>query len=112
MISSTTRRYLVLAYCPYCNHFTDSNSNAQVDSHGETRPQSYPLDHRKPDSSPQGPQFHTPAEGISNRKGDRAAPRDCPQAVPLRAPGRYNDLDCIPPWAARLGSVRPAVGSG
>src|ERR1019366_5924803 len=43
-------------------------------------------------------------------KDKTTAPRDCSQAVPLRAPWRHHDPDRIPPWAARFGIMRPAVG--
>jgi type 1 fimbriae regulatory protein FimB/type 1 fimbriae regulatory protein FimE len=53
--------------------FTDSSNHAKVDSNGKIRPQTHPLNHRKPDSSSQAPQFRAPAEGVSDRKRDRAA---------------------------------------
>jgi hypothetical protein len=76
----------------------------------DSAPQAHPLNHRKPDSSSQSPQFRAPAQGISDRKGDRAPPGSRSQAVPLWPPRRHHDPGRIPPWAARLGSVRAAMG--
>ena len=56
------------------------------------------------------PQFRTPAQGIPDRKGDRAAAGSRSQAVALWAPRRHHDPGRISPRAARLGSVRAAVG--
>jgi hypothetical protein len=46
-----------LEYCPYNAHLTDSENHARIESNEEIRPQAQPLNHRKPDSSPQGAQF-------------------------------------------------------
>jgi hypothetical protein len=70
-----------------------------------------PLNHRKTDSSPQSPQYRPPAPGIPDRKGDRAPPGGCPQAIPLWPSRRYHDPDCVPARAARFGSLRPTLGS-
>jgi len=48
---------MALEDCPYCAHFTDSKNHAWVESFGKIRPQAYPLNHRKPDSPSQTPQF-------------------------------------------------------
>src|SRR5271155_4761024 len=96
-----------LDYCPYYTHFTDSRSKPKVDSDGKIRPQTHPLNHRKPDSSSQVPQFRASTKRISDRKGDRAAPGSCPPAVPLWAPRRHHDPGHIPAWAARFGSLWP-----
>src|SRR5208282_2055360 len=99
-----------LDYCPYNGYFTDSDDHAGIESHGKIRSQTHPLNHRKPDSSPQSPQFRAPAPGISDRKGDRTAAGSRSHAVPLWAPRRHNDFNRIPSRAARLGSLRVAVG--
>ncbi len=40
-----------LKHCPYNSYFTDRMKQAKIDSHGKIRPQTHPLNQRKPDSS-------------------------------------------------------------
>ena len=74
-----------LENCPYNTHFTDRKVKPRFDSHGKIRPQAGPLNHRKPDSSPQSPQYRAAAPGIPDRKGRSSGCRRLPASDPAMA---------------------------